>query len=395
MRCGAVFRSASDDAVKLSGLRADEVMKDKKDRMMPTVAVDPVLACHDAGNYRLLDQVAMPVFVLERCPTRRAVYAAYNLTACEIAGFRPEDVVGRTAKELYGGRFGQVAYDRHCVAMESGCPMVYELTLPLSGSNRQVRTSLEPVFDDDGQTLRLVGTSQDISAAANIDHLKTHAATLHSEIEEFVSLAAHDLRSPMRKVGALANLIRDEISPDNAEAGELIDMLEGVAGNAMSLIADVLSYAQATGSAESVEKFDLEALCESLMVVLDPEGRHRYEVPDQYIFGDRLATQIVLRNLLDNAIKHNPDCRLTLRVSVETVDASSYAISLSDDGKGLPDAGTLFEDSGRLKIDSGYGLAGARRLVRSRGGDIAADPHPVDGGATIRFSLPGTLLPGP
>ena len=89
----------------------------------------------------------------------------------------------------------------------------------------------------------------------------------------------------------------------------------------------------------------------------------------------------MLRNLLDNAIRHSPSGG-TVRVSVETKD--KVVIAVEDDGPGVPEAErehifAPFHRSPAARADAhgaGLGLAIARELARSYGGDVALSRAP-------------------
>ena len=152
----------------------------------------------DEQERKLLDHVGTPIFVLEIDGDGEPIHVAFNKCACDVAGMAAPDVVGKTAKEIYPGRMGQIAYDRHIEASRRKQIYTYELWLPLEGQRRRVRTTLDPVLDEAANVVRLIGTSADISAEQTVREAQADSVTLHSEIEEFVNLAAHDLRSPMR-----------------------------------------------------------------------------------------------------------------------------------------------------------------------------------------------------
>lgn len=155
------------------------------------------------ATFASYDSVMTPIFVLEIDEQERPVYAAFNAFACNTAGLSVENLVGKTAEEVYGGRYGALAYARHIQAMLGGFPVSYELTLPLRGKPRTVRTHLEPIFDTTGDVGYLIGTSADMSEAQELRETRIDAETQVREIENFVSLAAHDLRSPMRQISSL------------------------------------------------------------------------------------------------------------------------------------------------------------------------------------------------
>lgn len=110
------------------------------------------------------------------------------------------------------------------------------------------------------------------------------------------------------------------------------------------------------------------------------------------IVGDKTATQIVLRNLLDNAIKHNSGRSITLTISVNPSQPGMFQLVVEDDGAGFPDPAIAFLGGGGPRMDSGFGLMGVRRLVQTRGGDITAEKRSSGQGARVQLTLPGRIL---
>lgn len=339
------------------------------------------------GEFDVLDHVEAPIFVLEPDADGCPRYVAFNRFAREAAGFEAADVMGKSALELYPGRYGELAFNFHRDGLSAATALDYELTLPLGGRNRTIRTHLEPVMGDSGEVVRLFGTSQDVSVTQGVKEMAAEAQGLHREIEDFIGLAAHDLRSPMRKVKMLAELLRRR----SKSSDPIIDRLEAVATKSLTMISDIVSHVQATQAEETVEAFELERLGNEVLLMLDPEGKHDVTIRDARLVGDRVATQIVLRNLIDNALKHNAPKTLTLSVQAEQLCDESYLIAVKDDGAGFSEAALKYLQDQKLTSESGFGLAGARRLVVSRGGQIVAENRTDGAGAVVRFSLPGTI----
>ncbi len=340
----------------------------------------------------LLDSVNVPTFALELNSAGQPVYVAFNKVAREAANVSLAQISNKTALELYPGAFGKVAFERHSEVLASGTPSTYELTLPLNGEERHVRTHLVPVLDSQGQVKRLIGTSEDITSEYRVREAEANSLLLNTELEEYISLAALDLHSPINNVSALADLIREDFQDLGDGKLELINMLESVASKAMELISDVLSHARTAGSSEAIEEFELTGLCEEILLLLDPTDQHLAQIEACRIFGDRIATQIVLRNLMDSAIKNNDGKPIELAVTAEAVDEQNYQITVVDEGLGFSATTLDFLDGGEYRKELGDGLLGVRRLISARGGCLSAERAASGRGAIVKFTLPGALL---
>jgi len=318
---------------------------------------------------------------------------AINQAACEIAGSTKDNLLGKTAKQVFEGDYGQKLYDLHLEAFMTQRPVFGDYDLLRDGQERRIRTVLNPVFDESGQVVYVIGAPQDITAEHAVRVADLRSAQLNKEMEKFISLAAHDLRSPMRKVNQIGKFLREDLPELNESNSKLLDMLESVASNSFEMISDLISHAQASNVAddqESISAFHLQDICKPVFEILDPGGVHHWRVTDSLIVAERAVTQTLIRNLVDNAIKHN-DKSLTVDISASKLDAHHFEVVISDNGVGFPDAKRAYLEEGGISVDSGFGLAGVRRLITSRGGRLSVDEPGIEAGATVRATLSGTI----
>ncbi len=345
----------------------------------------------NTSELELLNCVEAPVFVLKSDARGRPVFASINDAALRIVNFTAEQALGMTAEDVYQGELGSVIYQRHVSVFESGEEKSFELQFPIHGRIRHIRTHLRPMSCADGKVTAIVGTVNEVTAEHELQDERSRTVAVTRELEAFISLAAHDLRSPIRNVKALTGMLQDGFTDLGDGKLQVIQKLGEVANQALTLISDVLNHAEATGATESIEQFELGALCEDILAMLDPTGRHRVNIDSRSLHADKTATQIVLRNLIDNAIKHNADKPISLHVSAAKLYQGFFQITVSDDGVGLDDSTVRFLNGADQRLGNGYGLLGIRNLLNSRGGSMNAE-EPVSGqGATVRFALPGTL----
>ena len=352
----------------------------------------------DRQSCALLDEVDHAVFVIEPDADGQPVYAAFNRFGCAALGRPAAEVVGLTARGLYPGRLGEIAFAHHAATLASGTPRSYEIQLPIRGTERLVRTSLRPISDDGGRVLRLIGSSTDITGNHIMRQMQASVDTMNVEAQDFVALAAHDLRAPLRHVSAIADMLRDGFVDLGDGKLELIDMLEALGSKAMALIADVLAHAEATSltTASSQSRFDFAALVREIMGLLDPAARCTCRIAEAEVLGDRIVTQMILRNLVDNAIKYSgrtdASGPLHLGFSLSDTGDGMLEFMVEDNGKGFADPAILFLQEGKLRTGSGFGLFGVYRLIQARGGTMSAENLPDGQGARVRFRLPGSLV---
>ncbi len=343
-------------------------------------------------RFAQLDLISSAIFVLETDEEGEPRYVAFNAFARNVSGRPLSDYIGRTAAEVYGGTMGRTALQRHREVVASGQAITYEIELPLAGKTRAVRTTLTPFRSEGSSKWLIYGTTKDLSQERSAREARVKFDTIATEMEQFITMAAHDLRTPMRNMEQIAQLLRDNFVDHGDGKVELIDLIEEVASKSMDLITDVLNHAHAVDVADTTERFNFAALCRDICDVLDPHGQHRFTYPSVEVYADRTAYQIGLRNLIDNAIKYGGRDSLHVDVSLRQGGDGLLDLEIGDNGNGFHNSALEFLNGGKFRTDSGYGLLGVRRMVLARGGKMTAGNRITGAGVVVRFSLPGELL---
>jgi len=228
------------------------------------------------------------------------------------------------------------------------------------------------------------------------------AATLAAErTRRFVADAAHELRTPIAGVQAVAEAVLQQppdADPDERQRLHLLLVRES--RRASQLVDDLLDLARIDAGVElNRENIDLRVLAEAQadrIRLLEPGLTVRVEGPSLPVYADPARVTQILANLLDNAKQATPpDGRITVRLG----SAGRFAeLVVTDTGHGVPpqDAERIFDRLVRLDRardrrsgGSGLGLAIARGFARAHGGDLTCLPPPPGAhGAVFRLLLP-------
>jgi signal transduction histidine kinase len=213
--------------------------------------------------------------------------------------------------------------------------------------------------------------------------------------EVLVRTTAHDLGNKLQAATGTLMLLRatrDMAPPARELSGRLEAQLE--------LIQQMLSELTDPDRPPQPEEVAVEDLVEiigGLMAMRRKAGVHfRLEVPTSLpnLWCEQLAVMRVLDNLLQNAMRHNPDHpNLHVTVRAELLD-DAIQFEVIDDGKGIPtearqrlfEFGYRHDDSGMIQ-GYGLGLWSCRRIVEAHGGQIGADSE-AGQGACFWFTLP-------
>jgi signal transduction histidine kinase len=234
---------------------------------------------------------------------------------------------------------------------------------------------------------------------------KRLASERHRVRFEFLSVLAHELKAPLGAVEGYLRLIEEGVTKDNPEAqARVVDRclvrLEGM----RKLIFDLLDLTRIESGQKQreVHPVDLAELLPRIMETFAPEADVRniameLEVTgDTTMQGDPGELEIILNNLVSNAVKYNRDGG---RVTVDVRgDDEMLMIQVTDTGIGMTEeeAASLFGEFVRIKnektktiLGSGLGLSIVRRLARLNGGDVTVQSED-NVGSTFTVTLART-----
>ena len=344
-------------------------------------------------DFSIYNAIGSPVFVLTEDAAGDVVYAFMNAAGCRRLFCAPSDVIGKKAMDIFPGRAAHVAYERQFAAWQTGAEASYEIPFAVGDENMWFLTRLTPQRDVTGLLTHYVGITQDITIEKRLQQAQAMTATMSDEMEDFVRFAAHDLRSPIANVKTLTDMVRDGFVDMGDGKLELLQMIEDIAEGALDLVSDVLQQTTAVRTEMRPTPFAFRTMCDNILATLDPARQHQVTVPDCVVEADATAVQIIVRNLVDNAIKYAGLEQIALHINVTEASEARILITVADNGKGFDDPSLAFLREEGSSEKSGFGLLGVRRLVRARGGKIRADHAPGGTGALIEVEIQGRLLP--
>jgi PAS domain S-box-containing protein len=307
----------------------------------------------------------------------------WNPAACALTGVSPPDVIGKRPP---------------FPLPEPGATLTYRLPngrwmdllcTPLSGRE-------ETVLD-----------FRDVTAAKELEEAK----------DLFLATTSHELRTPITIVQGFASTLasRWDKLPD-ADRRAAVQTIADRAGSLARLVEQLLLGSRAGADQLRVRngQFDLAGVLRGATVAfrsLADQHTLRTDVPDDLpqAWGDPMATDIIVGQLLENAFKYSPGGG-TVTVSART-EGDRIDITVADEGIGIPaaDRERVFErfvqgEAGDRRRFGGIGLGLyiVRQLARAQDGEVSAEAGPA-GGTLMRLRLrlagpaadPVTALPRP
>ena len=160
------------------------------------------------GDLSILEHVQVPSFVIELDDDLVPRYRMFNARMLHLTQLSAAQVQGKSALEVFPGAQGERAYRNHMRVITNGTVATVQMQLPVGDRFRHVITTLSPIRDARGKVVQVVGTVDDITDLENAQEQQATLHTLAREMEDFVAMAAHDLRTPMRNVKNLVEMLR-------------------------------------------------------------------------------------------------------------------------------------------------------------------------------------------
>jgi signal transduction histidine kinase len=204
----------------------------------------------------------------------------------------------------------------------------------------------------------------------------------------FISVLAHELKAPLNAVEGYLNILRTvEENPNLQMVERSIVRVDGM----KKLIGDLLDLTRIeSGQRERViKRLDMVRLAKAAMELFALEAERRgitMELEadnDAELFADAGEVEIVLNNLVSNAVKYNRDGgTVTVKLSRK---GDAMRIAVTDTGHGLTpeEAGKLFNEFTRIKnehtvkvLGSGLGLSTVRKIANMYNGEAVVSSEP-------------------
>jgi PAS domain S-box-containing protein len=269
-----------------------------------------------------------------------------------------------------------------------------------------------PIRDEDGNVLRLLAISRDITEQKHVDEernqLLERERQARSEAEhatqmkdEFLATVSHELRTPLNSIVGWVGVLKQDQSRETLR--KAIDVIDRNSRRQAQMIDDLLDVSRIVSGKLplAVHPVDLVALIDEVVAsaraAADAKGVHLTTTYDSRpeVNGDRGRLQQVVWNLVSNAIKFTSRDGI-VNVALRVADDCAQ-IQVSDDGQGiaaelLPHIFERFlqgdSSSTRRHGGLGLGLAIVKNLTEMHGGSVQAASAGPGRGALFTVTLP-------
>lgn len=331
---------------------------------------------------------------------REKQVALANPAFLRLTGYRGESPIGMPVKELINNdRLLQLIDEALSMPPDQFAELTEEFDQGTLAENKEAVLAVRcvPFRDRLHRNLGTVTVVHDITALKKMDKIKS----------DFVSMVAHEIKSPMNSVLALVKVIQDGLAGDVTEKqreilGRVSEKIKGLS----DLAADLLDLSRIESGLITLEKERLQiasvlseqvtfhqtrAQAKNIHLSLEPVP----ELPP--VLANKRAIEEVIANLLTNAIKYTPD---EGEVAVSAGAERDYVhVAVKDTGFGIApeDLNRVFDRFYRVKNDqtrmisgTGLGLAIVKSIVEAHNGRIEVESEPGRG-STFHVFLPVML----
>ena len=342
----------------------------------------------------VLQSIADGVYTVDRA----LHILTFNPAAERITGWREAEVRGELCSTVFrdldaDGPGHQTLLIQQ--TLESGQPVSSgpdePAVLRRDGRKIFLSSSAAPLLNREGGVVGTVVAFRDVSAEREFDRLKS----------DFVSLVSHELRSPLANISASVELMLNS-SLEQDLMQEMLQIVHTQSQHLVHVVEDILDVSQIEAGQIRVRREPITLfpiIRRTIRTFQEQTDRHRFtlKAPDSvsFVMADRNKLEMVLNNLLENAINYSPDGGRVLVEIVEPTDGE-IIINVVDEGIGIPKEhqDRIFDrfyrvDSGddRRIYGHGLGLHIAKRLVELQGGRIWVQSKEGQG-SCFSFTLP-------
>ena len=348
---------------------------------------------NDSSSTSILDSLTSGILAVDL--DSRVLFVSAAL--CLRLGIDRDSWLGKPASGLFCPKNPRISAKRSALyrldPRRDGARSEYR-EIEWSDGNRimHLREDSSPLFDKAGKLIGRLFAYHDLSWEKTVDQMKS----------EFISVASHELRTPMTSIKGSVDLILGgcvgEVSP---EALELLEVAHSACDRMIRLINNILdlSKIEAGQIQLRLEMIDLADVIErSLRPLHSLAGQAEISLKHNFASGlprveaDRDRIEQVITNLVSNAIKFSP-AKGVVEISL-TADNEWVRCSVSDQGCGIAekDLGRIFgkfQQAGMPQrgAGTGLGLAITYALVTEHKGKIWVDSQ-VGEGSCFAFCLP-------
>jgi two-component system sensor histidine kinase/response regulator len=346
----------------------------------------------------VIENMPLMVFVKDAATLR---FVLMNRAGEQMLGVSREQLIGKNDHDFFPKEQADffTSKDRQVLAGKAALDIPEE-PIDTSEGRRILHTIKDPILDDEGRPLFLLGISEDITerkrhedqlAAAGwaLRQAKEEADLANRAKSQFLANMSHEIRTPMNGILGMTELLssmeldgqqRDYVETIRQSAETLLHLLNGILDlskiEAGHLELECVGFSLREALGDALQTLGTRAACKGLELVQQIPSA----VPDGLV-GDPIRLRQVILNLVDNAVKFTDTGEVVVRIELLSKDRAHARLrfEISDTGRGIAtvDQQRIFRAFEQASVGTprgsggtGLGLAIASELVAMMGGKL-------------------------
>jgi len=395
----------SEDEKKIIGILASAMRVEEERREAKEELRQSQKAAEEAlqTGELILDTMPVGVIVVGRDKTIRRV----NKTALMMMGCNsPQKVIGN------------ICHKKICPAEVNNCPVIdlgnsvdnsEKVLLNSNGQEIPILKTVLPITLEGEDVLleAFVDITERLQAEQELEKLNKDLESAvwelrraNKELQEFAYITAHDLKTPLRGIGTLADWISTDYADKFDDEGKKqVRLLVEKAKQMSALIDDILQYSRLGHTSPEKRPVDLNTVLSEVIAGIDPpeniEITVENELPD--LMCEKTQIIQVFQNLLSNAVKYMDKPGGQIKVGCLEQDGF-WKFSVADNGPGIDEKYfkkifKIFQTlSTHDRVDStGIGLSIVKKIVELNAGIVWVESEPGKG-STFFFTVPKSYI---
>lgn len=260
----------------------------------------------------------------------------------------------------------------------------------IKNKNYWLRIKSNPVLDKFKNAKMVVNIISDITQSKEIEKRK----------DEFISMASHELKTPITSIKLFIEILQKTINQGNTEkASKYLFRINEEVDKLTELVNDLLDISKIEAGRLEFRKemFSLEKLIKETIQIMKSTTSHRIVLKGavkKNVYADKNRISQVLINLITNAIKYSPQAN-KINMGIKTTE-NEVTVSIKDYGIGISKENqkkifnrffSIYNKKWETLPGLGLGLYISSEIIKRHGGKIWVDSNPGKG-STFYFSLP-------
>jgi len=329
----------------------------------------------------ILHSIGDGVFVIDK----KYKIVVFNKMAEKISGFTAKEAIGKKYDKILKFVFESTGREngefiKRCMNDGEVTDMInHTVIIKKNGLKKPVANSAAPLKNSAGDIIGSVIVFRDVTVSREIDKMKN----------EFVSVASHQLRTPLTAIKLFSEmLITDSSENLNKNQKEYLSNINECTNRMVRLVNDLLNVARIESGRLKIEPVltDVSGLVHDILAEVKPMAKERrvkivFDEKNKLpkVMLDHSLFRQTIHNLTGNAIRYSKDDGGEVKIVLKKEAKDYFVISVSDNGIGIPEEGydKIFEKFYRannaiksVTEGTGLGLYLVKMIIDQAGGEI-------------------------